>query len=259
MFRQNDEQEGGDAETGEEDDRREGAGRVEARIRLQKIGPEPAACRGGPFADHRAGDGEGGRQFQRREQRRVGRRQLDQPEDGKAPAAHGPGKIEHVAVDRGEAVEHVDHHGEEHHQPDDHQLGRKAEAEPDRQRRRDGDDRHGLAGDQDRIEHAAHHRGRVHQHREQEAGAGAEDEAEDELHEGDAQAGDERLPVGGDRGEGARRRGHHIGGDGEIPDREGPGRQHDDHGGDRAEDAEQQAAAAGEVRLHGSASPRRCR
>ena len=89
-----------------------------------------------------------------REELRQRARQPHAPEQLPLRRAHGAQQADGVAVGRREALHEPHGDGEEGEEGDEADLGALAEAEPDDHERREGDDRQGLRGDDQRVDGA---------------------------------------------------------------------------------------------------------
>ena len=150
--------------TGQRDDRGQqhrGEDQVGPEAVLRQLHPDPEAA-GGPdvLAEDRADDRVDHADPQAGEEGRQGRRPAQAPERLGRCRAHRPHQVHRRGLDAPEPVEQHDGHREERHEHDDDDLRQQAEPEPDHEQRGDGDDRDGLARDEQRLDRAPDRRHR---------------------------------------------------------------------------------------------------
>ncbi len=163
----------------------------------EQTGAQAVAAAGGKFTDDGADEAGGDADLHRGEEigQRDGPAQLD--EALPAGGAVGAHEVELDALGRAEALDHADDDREEAEIGRDQRLGDQPGdangVEHDDDHRRDGEDRHGLAGDDPRHQRAVHGVVVNDEHSKPDAQRRAEEEAEQRRRERDPAVVDEAL------------------------------------------------------------------
>ena len=144
-----------DAEDAGDEDRRPGRLEVEERGRALDLDPERGERAAEVLADDRADHREHARHLQRGEEVRERGRDAHTSEDLTVARCVRVHQLDRRRPHRGEALEHVHEHREEAEHGGDRDLRALVDPEPGDRDRREGDDRHGVRGDEVRHQRRA--------------------------------------------------------------------------------------------------------